>query len=105
MNGLNSENVNFEIIVQYYVMFSSLFPQVCLLCESIRSFQGRLGSESILGTYCADSLFEDNGSLSGDLLQPWIQVKCPINPYLECTESCTGSVYMQDHNIPGALFL
>ena len=68
VNGLYSENVNYEIIVQYYVMFRSLFSQICLLCEFIRSIEGRLGSESIFGTSWADSLFEDNGTLSRDLL-------------------------------------
>ena len=62
VNKLYSENV------QYYVMFSSLFSQICLLCEFIRSVEGRLGSESIFGTTWADSLFEDNGTLSRDLL-------------------------------------
>ena len=56
MKGLNSENVNYVIIVQYYVVFSSFFSQICLLCESIRSVQGRLGSESILSSDCANSL-------------------------------------------------
>ena len=56
MKGLNSENVNYVIIVQYYVVFSSFFSQICLLCESIRSIQGRLGIESILRRDLTNSL-------------------------------------------------